>query len=101
MHYSFLAAGGVSSTFCVEWFPTGSKWRACHCIEMPLMFASWELWKSRPLCQGSIPAAKVEATVKKLGVEVRELFTTFARGELHTHSGKHVKINEHFEFAKL
>ena len=41
-----LRAEGVSAEdCCLDWRPEGSPFGACHCLELALLFGSWERWK--------------------------------------------------------
>ncbi len=40
-----LKAGGVQTEIrCLDWRPEGSPFGACHCLELSLLFGSWERW---------------------------------------------------------
>jgi para-nitrobenzyl esterase len=41
--------GGAAATFRVDWSPPGAPLRACHCIELPLLFGSPECWADAPM----------------------------------------------------
>lgn len=41
--------GGAAATFRVDWSPPGAPLRACHCIELPLLFGSPECWAGAPM----------------------------------------------------
>ncbi len=41
-----LAAAGIpTETCCLDWHPKGSPFGACHCLELSLLFGSWERWQ--------------------------------------------------------
>lgn len=41
-----LRAAGIQTEFlCLDWRPEGSPFGACHCLELALLFGSWERWK--------------------------------------------------------
>lgn len=41
-----MAAGGLKvNTLELAWHPTGSPFGACHCLEIALLFGTWDRWK--------------------------------------------------------
>jgi para-nitrobenzyl esterase len=43
---SFLRGNGVQVDMHeLDWRPEGSRFGACHCLELSLLFGSWERWK--------------------------------------------------------
>lgn len=38
------AAGIQTEAICMDWRPEGSPFGACHCLELALLFGSWERW---------------------------------------------------------
>ncbi len=40
----WTAAGGQATTYQVDWAPPEAPMRACHCIELPLLFGTPETW---------------------------------------------------------
>ena len=42
---ALTAAGTPTETLCMDWRPKGSPFGACHCLELSLLFGSWERWK--------------------------------------------------------
>jgi para-nitrobenzyl esterase len=62
-------AGGQVATYRFDWSPPGSRFGACHCIELPFLFPGD--WTDAPmLARGPVPAA--------LAAQVRKTWTTFA-----------------------
>lgn len=41
--------GGAAAIFRVDWSPPGAPLRACHCIELPLLFGTPESWADAPM----------------------------------------------------
>lgn len=39
------AVGIHTETRCLDWCPEGSPFGACHCLELSLLFGSWERWQ--------------------------------------------------------
>ncbi len=42
---ALCAAGIKTEARCLDWRPEGSPFGACHCLELALLFGSWERWK--------------------------------------------------------
>lgn len=43
---SFLKQNNIEAKLCeLDWRPKGSKFGACHCLEISLLFGSYERWK--------------------------------------------------------
>ena len=38
-------AGVPTEARCLDWRPEGSPFGACHCLELSLLFGSWERWQ--------------------------------------------------------
>lgn len=46
MYASFLKKNGIEvQLWELSWRPHGSRFGACHCLELALLFGSWERWK--------------------------------------------------------
>lgn len=45
----WTSSGGAAATFRVDWSPPGAPFRACHCIELPLLFGTPEIWADAPM----------------------------------------------------
>lgn len=69
---TWTSNGGNAATYRVDWSPPGAPLRACHCIELPLMFGS-RAWADAPML-GPLPnAADVD-----LARRVRGYWSAFA-----------------------
>ena len=70
-----LRDNGVAvSLYQNEWHPMGSPFGTCHCIELPLLFASYPVWEGAPM----LGRANQEE-IERLGFQARVLWTEFAR----------------------
>jgi para-nitrobenzyl esterase len=50
---SALAEAGVAvQAFQFNWAPQGSRFRACHCIELPFVFGNFAQWPGAGMLQG-------------------------------------------------
>lgn len=63
--------GAAPWRYQFDWSPSGSRYGACHCIELPFLLGSSGAWKDAPMLDGEQPAA--------LTAEVRRAWTSFAR----------------------
>jgi para-nitrobenzyl esterase len=93
LHAKWQKAGGRSTAFRFDWFPAGSKLRACHCIDMAFLFGDWETWSKAPLVQG--PGS--QAIVERVAPHVKDTFVHFAKSGLPT--GELIVIDEKFTSA--
>ena len=57
-----------------EWQPEGSPYGTCHCIELPLLFASYPVWEGAPML-----GKANEEEIERLGRKARSMWTKFAR----------------------
>jgi len=71
---SWTSDGGAAATFRVDWSPPGAPLRACHCIELPLLFGSPECWADAPMLGPGPHPIDLE-----LARNTRGYWTTFAR----------------------
>ncbi len=70
-----LRESGVAvSLYQNEWNPSGSPFGTCHCIELPLLFASYPVWEGAPML-GTANQEEIE----RLGRQARTFWTEFAR----------------------
>lgn len=64
--------GGRATTYRFDWSPPGAPLGTCHCMELPLLFESGDVWSDAPMLG---PAGAIDAD---LAVRVRALWTGFA-----------------------
>lgn len=64
--------GGQVNTFQIKWAPPDAPMKACHCIELPLLFGSPDTWAGVPML-GTGPIDH------KLARRMRRWWTQFAR----------------------
>lgn len=69
---TWRAHGGRASTYRFDWSPSDAPLGACHCMELPLLFESGDVWADAPMlgANGAIDRA--------LAVRVRALWSGFA-----------------------
>ncbi|MFI6042828.1 carboxylesterase family protein [Nocardia sp. NPDC051321] len=46
--------------FEFDWYPEGSPFRACHCLELPFLLGNAEAWRHAPMLQGERPQRLVD-----------------------------------------
>ncbi|GAB7191676.1 carboxylesterase family protein [Kineococcus sp. NUM-3379] len=80
----YRAAGGRAQTYAFEWAPPGSRFGACHAIELPFLFGSPQLWRSTPML-GDDPAAALD----RIGPRMRRLWAGTARHGLDPAGPRH------------
>jgi para-nitrobenzyl esterase len=95
LHQKWLKAGGNSTSFAFEWYPAGSPLRACHCIDMPFLFADWDTWSNAPLVAYGEGSKEI---VERLAPDVKDVFVHFAKSGLK--SNTHLVVDERFSAAK-
>ncbi|RAH68330.1 esterase [Aspergillus aculeatinus CBS 121060] len=94
-HRKYLACGGNSSTYSLDWSPAGSTHGAVHCIDLPFLFGSWDTWKAAPMLQGT----GAKEVVERVGHQVRDLFAHFCiADDVCAFRSKHFDIDEDFVF---
>jgi para-nitrobenzyl esterase len=70
-------AGGVAHRYVISWAAPGNPYGACHTIDLPLLFGTWDTWSRAALVAGATPASLAAA-----GREVRRVWGDFAHGRL-------------------
>ena len=72
---SFLKKNGIEVLMHeLSWRPEGSKFGACHCLELSLLFGSWERWKGTGML-----GQTDEAEWKKHSQELRKQWLQFIK----------------------
>lgn len=87
------ATGHMPPMYHFNWSPPDSPWGAAHTIELPFLLGGWDAWAGAPMLNGSGSRGVVE----NLGMEVKDLWIAFAKGE--DLEGRFFVIDEGFEFA--
>ncbi len=57
-----------------DWAPAGSRFGACHCIDLPFVFGSFEAWRDAPMLAGGDPAQ-----IAALSMAMRRAWIAFIR----------------------
>lgn len=72
---SFLKQNGIEfHTHELSWRPDGNRFGACHCLELSLLFGSWERWKGAGML-----GQTDEAEWKKRSQELRKQWLAFIK----------------------
>lgn len=72
---SFLKRNGIEvHTHELSWRPDGNRFGACHCLELSLLFGSWERWKGAGML-----GQTDEAEWKKHSQELRKQWLAFIK----------------------
>ncbi len=50
------AAGGTAFVYQFDWAPPGSRFAACHCIDLPFLFGNPAAWPGAAMLEGGDPA---------------------------------------------
>lgn len=66
--------GITTETRCLEWIPGDSTFGACHCLELSLLFGSWERWQDTKML-GDISKGEWE----KQSHELRNIWISFIK----------------------
>jgi para-nitrobenzyl esterase len=70
-----LLEGGASvHLFDFAFRPKGSRFGACHCLELPFVFGPTDAWSSAPMLSGGDPG-----TVERLSAAIRAAWISFIR----------------------
>ena len=76
MHWAAAArqADKAAYVYRFDWVPEGSRFGACHCIELPFVFGSFSAFNGAPML-GDVPVA----TMQGLSGKVRASWLAFAK----------------------
>jgi para-nitrobenzyl esterase len=72
-----LTARGIETyAYRFSWSPPGSRFKACHTIELPFLFGNFDAWRSAPMLAGGEPGE-----MAALGAAMRTTWVRFIHGE--------------------
>lgn len=66
------AAGGQAYAYQFDWTPSTSRFKACHCIELPFVFGNFDQWPDAPML-----ADGDQAEMDALSCLIRTFWTRF------------------------
>ena len=72
---AIASAGGQVHAYQFDWTPPGSRFKACHCIELPFMFGTIPAWPDAGMLHGGDPAI-----MAALSAQMRNHWGAFIRG---------------------
>jgi para-nitrobenzyl esterase len=67
-------AGGVAYAYQFNWAAPGNMFQACHCIELPFVFATLDAWPGAGMLEGGAPAEMAD-----LAEVIERAWAAFAR----------------------
>jgi para-nitrobenzyl esterase len=74
--------GGRAYAYLFDWAPPHSRFKACHCIDLPFVFGNFEAWPNAEMLAGGDPAQMSE-----LSAAMHRAWTEFVRGGDPGHQG--------------
>jgi len=66
--------GGNAHAYLFDWAPPASRFRACHCIELPFVFGTFAAWRDAPMLAGGDAAQMAD-----LSAAMRRAWIAFAQ----------------------
>lgn len=77
IHYAdYLRNQNISVTLqCLDWQPAGSPFGACHCLELSLLFGSWQRWQGAKMLGNT-----TEQEWRERATQLRHQWAVFVKG---------------------
>jgi para-nitrobenzyl esterase len=72
--------GGSAFAYLFDWAPPGSRFRSCHCIELPFVFGTFPAWSDAEMLAGGD-----ERQMQALSAAIRRAWIAFVRGGYPSH----------------
>jgi para-nitrobenzyl esterase len=66
--------GGAGYAYLFDWAPPGSRFRSCHCIDLPFVFGTFPAWADAPMLAGGD-----QAQMADLSAAMRRAWISFIR----------------------
>jgi para-nitrobenzyl esterase len=66
--------GGNVHAYLFDWAPPASRFRSCHCIDLPFVFGTFDAWRDAPMLAGGDSAQMAD-----LSAAMRRAWIAFAR----------------------
>ena len=66
--------GGNAYAYLFDWAPPASRFRSCHCIDLPFVFGTFDAWRRAPMLAGGEPVQMAD-----LSTAMRRAWIAFAR----------------------
>ncbi|RFA14430.1 hypothetical protein B7R22_09350 [Subtercola boreus] len=67
--------GGRVFTYRFDWRPRGTPWGACHCIDLPFIWADEDFWRGSPMLGGVL-----WSDLEEFAVRIQQQWARFAHG---------------------
>lgn len=93
-HQHVLDFGGSSTSYSFQWSSRNSSLGACHCIDIPFVLGTYDVWRSAPMLNGD----ETETSINDLGFQIKEIWTRFMGGQ--TFKEKHIDFGRGFKFSQ-
>ena len=77
---TIAARGGRAFAYLFDWAAPGSRFRSCHCIELPFVFGTFPAWRDAAMLAGGDAREMVE-----LSAAMRGAWIAFVRGGAPAH----------------
>ena len=74
--------GGAVWRYRFDWAPPQSKFRACHCIELPFVFGNFPAWREAAMLAGGDPVE-----MQSLSAAIKRSWINFVRDGTPQHAG--------------
>ena len=72
--------GGRAFAYLFDWAPPGSRFRSCHCIDLPFVFGNFPAWADAAMLAGGDARQMAE-----LSMAMRHAWIAFVRGGVPAH----------------
>jgi para-nitrobenzyl esterase len=79
---AIAARGGKPYAYLFDWAPPASRFRSCHCIDLPFVFGRLEAWRDAPMLAGGDAAQMTD-----LSAAMRRAWIAFVRSGTPEHEG--------------
>jgi para-nitrobenzyl esterase len=66
--------GGNAYAYLFDWAPPASRFRSCHCIDLPFVFGNFDAWRDAPMLAGGDAAQMAD-----LSAAMRRAWIAFVR----------------------
>jgi para-nitrobenzyl esterase len=77
---TIAARGGRAFAYLFDWAAPGSRFRSCHCIDLPFVFGNFPAWRDAPMLAGGDAREMME-----LSAAMRGAWIAFIRGGVPAH----------------
>lgn len=79
---AIAARGGSAHAYLFDWAPPASRFKSCHCIELPFVFGTLDAWQEAPMLTGGDAVQMAD-----LSAAMRRAWIAFVRTGTPEHEG--------------